>query len=207
VQHVVTDGGHDVKLTAKEFLLLEYLLQHRGRVLSRDILLEQVWGYRYTGGTRTVDVRRRLRGDSPSSTTQSRRSSVRIQADVAFRGFPHLGARRTSRSRSDGARVVLSAGLSAPESNARWLTRRGWRRKRCHAGAGDRRGLDSRPTRSRRLIRARIHLHRSGRTRGWRSAVSPEELPAIEPRQAHEVVQARREIGPGAGSTVNVDML
>ena len=59
----------NVTLTAKEFLLLEYLLQHRGRVLSRDILLEQVWGYRYTGGTRTVDVHvRRLREKLPLLT-------------------------------------------------------------------------------------------------------------------------------------------
>jgi DNA-binding response OmpR family regulator len=41
---------------------LQYLLEHRGRVLSRDLLLGDVWGYRYTGGTRTVDVHvRRLR--------------------------------------------------------------------------------------------------------------------------------------------------
>ena len=58
--------GADVTLTAKEFLLLEYLLQHRGRVLSRDLLLTDVWGYRYTGGTRTVDVHvRRLREKLP----------------------------------------------------------------------------------------------------------------------------------------------
>jgi DNA-binding response OmpR family regulator len=55
-RHTVVDGGQEVKLTAKEFLLLQYLLQHRGRVLSRDVLLGDVWGYRYTGGTRTVDV-------------------------------------------------------------------------------------------------------------------------------------------------------
>src|SRR5437763_1166925 len=48
-RHVVSAGGRDVTLTAKEFLLLEYLLQHRGRVLSRDVLLTDVWGYRYTG--------------------------------------------------------------------------------------------------------------------------------------------------------------
>ena len=57
-------------LTAKEFLLLEYLLQHRGRVLSRDLLLTDVWGYRYTGGTRTVDVHvRRLREKLPLLAT------------------------------------------------------------------------------------------------------------------------------------------
>ena len=66
-RHTVLDGGQEVKLTAKEFLLLQYLLQHRGRVLSRDVLLADVWGYRYTGGTRTVDVHvRRLREKLPS---------------------------------------------------------------------------------------------------------------------------------------------
>jgi DNA-binding response OmpR family regulator len=64
--HVVTDDGREVTLTAKEFLLLEYLLHHRGRVLSRDQLLTEVWGYQYTGGTRTVDVHvRRLREKIP----------------------------------------------------------------------------------------------------------------------------------------------
>jgi DNA-binding response OmpR family regulator len=56
----------EVKLTAKEFLLLQYLMQHRGRVLSRDLLLSDVWSYSYTGGTRTVDVHvRRLREKVP----------------------------------------------------------------------------------------------------------------------------------------------
>ena len=65
-RHTVSDDGRLVKLTAKEFLLLQYLLQHRGRVLSRDLLLGDVWGYRYTGGTRTVDVHvRRLREKLP----------------------------------------------------------------------------------------------------------------------------------------------
>ncbi len=65
-RHVVLDGDRDVKLTAKEFLLLEYFLRHKGRVLSRDLLLADVWGYRYTGGTRTVDVHvRRLREKLP----------------------------------------------------------------------------------------------------------------------------------------------
>ena len=61
-RQVVTVDGEDVRLTAKEFLLLQYLVQHQGRVLSRDLLLTDVWGYQYTGGTRTVDVHiRRLR--------------------------------------------------------------------------------------------------------------------------------------------------
>jgi DNA-binding response OmpR family regulator len=65
-RHVVTANGEEVRLTAKEFLLLRYFLEHRGRVLSRDLLLSDVWGYRYTGGTRTVDVHvRRLREKLP----------------------------------------------------------------------------------------------------------------------------------------------
>jgi two-component system alkaline phosphatase synthesis response regulator PhoP len=65
-RHVVTFDGSEIILTAKEFLLIKYLLEHRGRVLSRDILLSDVWGYSYTGGTRTVDVHiRRLREKLP----------------------------------------------------------------------------------------------------------------------------------------------
>ena len=66
-RHEVSEDGRPVKLTAKEFLLLKYLIEHAGRVLSRDLLLSDVWGYQYTGGTRTVDVHiRRLREKLPS---------------------------------------------------------------------------------------------------------------------------------------------
>jgi DNA-binding response OmpR family regulator len=66
-RHTVSAAGKGVVLTAKEFLLLEYLLKHKGRVLSRDVLLTDVWGYKYTGGTRTVDVHvRRLREKLPT---------------------------------------------------------------------------------------------------------------------------------------------
>ena len=65
-RHTVTDDGEQVRLTAKEFLLLQYLLEHRGRVLSRDRLLSDVWDYQYPGATRTVDVHvRRLREKLP----------------------------------------------------------------------------------------------------------------------------------------------
>jgi DNA-binding response OmpR family regulator len=65
-RHIVTDNGTPVRLTAKEFLLLRYFLEHRGRVLSRDLMLTDVWGYQYTGGSRTVDVHvRRLREKLP----------------------------------------------------------------------------------------------------------------------------------------------
>jgi len=53
-------------LTAKEFGLLDYLLQHPGRVLTRDVLLNAVWGYEYFGTTRTIDVHiRRLKQKIP----------------------------------------------------------------------------------------------------------------------------------------------
>jgi DNA-binding response OmpR family regulator len=55
-------GGRALDLTYKEFELLKYLAQHPGRVFSREQLLQEVWGYDYFGGTRTVDVHvRRLR--------------------------------------------------------------------------------------------------------------------------------------------------
>jgi DNA-binding response OmpR family regulator len=54
--------GRLLDLTYKEFELLKYLVQHPGRVFTRSQLLQEVWGYDYFGGTRTVDVHvRRLR--------------------------------------------------------------------------------------------------------------------------------------------------
>lgn len=65
-RHEVKVNGQDVTLTAKEFGLLDYLLQHPGRVLTREILLNAVWGYDYYGTTRTIDVHvRRLKQKIP----------------------------------------------------------------------------------------------------------------------------------------------
>ena len=52
----VTVDGEPVELTAKEFDLLAWLLEHAGIVFSREQLLDRVWGMAYHGGTRTVDV-------------------------------------------------------------------------------------------------------------------------------------------------------
>lgn len=58
---VITDGA-DVRLTRKEFALLEHLIKNSGRVATRQQLLDNVWGYSYFGDTRTLDVHiRRLR--------------------------------------------------------------------------------------------------------------------------------------------------
>ncbi|MGC4098903.1 MAG: response regulator transcription factor [Nitrospira sp.] len=66
VRHEVSLGTQEVPLTAKEFGLLEHLLRHRGRVLTREVLLNAVWGYDYYGTTRTVDVHvRRLKQKLP----------------------------------------------------------------------------------------------------------------------------------------------
>jgi len=60
--HEVFVDGKPVQLTAKEFALLAYLCERRGKVLSREHLLARVWGNRYEGGPRTVDIHvRRLR--------------------------------------------------------------------------------------------------------------------------------------------------
>jgi two-component system alkaline phosphatase synthesis response regulator PhoP len=66
IRHEVSIGGHEVMLTAKEFGLLEQLLHNQGRVQTRDVLLNAVWGYDYHGTTRTVDVHiRRLKQKIP----------------------------------------------------------------------------------------------------------------------------------------------
>jgi len=55
-KHEVSKDGKKLELTLKEFELLRILAQNRGKVLSRNLLLDEVWGYDYFGETRTVDV-------------------------------------------------------------------------------------------------------------------------------------------------------
>ncbi|MBX7184200.1 MAG: response regulator transcription factor [Vicinamibacteria bacterium] len=75
-RHTVTEQGKIVHLTAKEFSLLVALADARGRVLSRERLLEDIWGYSYIEGMRTIDVHvRRLREKLP--TIASRIASVK----------------------------------------------------------------------------------------------------------------------------------
>jgi two-component system alkaline phosphatase synthesis response regulator PhoP len=57
--HTVHVEGREVALTQKEFEVLCLLLRSRGRVLSRETLIQQVWGYAFTGESRTVDVHMR----------------------------------------------------------------------------------------------------------------------------------------------------
>ncbi|MEG2983263.1 MAG: winged helix-turn-helix domain-containing protein [Paraclostridium sp.] len=55
-KHEVLKGEEKIDLTLKEFELLRLLLQNKGKVLSRNYLLDKIWGYEYYGETRTVDV-------------------------------------------------------------------------------------------------------------------------------------------------------
>lgn len=55
-KHEVVKNNKKIDLTLKEFELLEVLIKNKGRVMTRDFLLDKVWGYEYIGETRTVDV-------------------------------------------------------------------------------------------------------------------------------------------------------
>lgn len=64
-------GSEKIDLTLKEFELLKLLIENKGKVLSRNYLLDKIWGYEYYGETRTVDVhirylRKKIEGNSPS---------------------------------------------------------------------------------------------------------------------------------------------
>jgi two-component system response regulator RegX3 len=73
-RHEVTVRGQPVSLPLKEFHLLELLLENAGRVLTREALIDQVWGRDYVGDTKTLDVHiKRLRGkieDDPTRPTR-----------------------------------------------------------------------------------------------------------------------------------------
>jgi DNA-binding winged helix-turn-helix (wHTH) protein len=86
--HEVSVEGRRVTLTAKEFALLAFLAANRGRVFSRETLLARVWGSRYEGGARTVDIHvRRLRakvGDAlPLETLRGAGYKLRAPNDPA----------------------------------------------------------------------------------------------------------------------------
>jgi DNA-binding response OmpR family regulator len=79
----VTVAGEPIELTGKEFDLLAYLLENAGIVVSRDQLLDRVWGMSYAGGTRTVDVH----------VAQLRRKLGRPEAIRTFRGSGYKAVR------------------------------------------------------------------------------------------------------------------
>jgi len=69
--YIIKKNGEEVDLTRREFDLFYYLAQHRGQVLTRENLLQTVWGYDYFGDVRTVDVTvRRLREKVETNSSQ-----------------------------------------------------------------------------------------------------------------------------------------
>jgi DNA-binding response OmpR family regulator len=72
-RRTVTVGGRQIQLAPKEYDLLVVLAWDRGRAFGREMLLERIWGYDYTGGTRTVDVHvGRLRSKIEADPAQPR---------------------------------------------------------------------------------------------------------------------------------------
>ena len=92
--------GRPLDLTYKEFELLKYLVQHPGRVFTRAHLLQEVWGYDYYGGTRTVDVHvRRLR----AKLGPEHESLIGTVRNVGYRFDPPKEQRRPAEDRSSAA--------------------------------------------------------------------------------------------------------
>jgi two-component system alkaline phosphatase synthesis response regulator PhoP len=78
----VTVEGKVIELTFKEYELLKLMASHRGRVYTRDALLNKIWGYDYFGGDRTVDVHvRRLR----SKIEDSKHSFIETVRNIGYR--------------------------------------------------------------------------------------------------------------------------
>ena len=135
--------GRPLDLTYKEFELLKFLAQHPGRVFTRDQLLQEVWGYDYFGGTRTVDVHvRRLRAKL-GAEHESMIGTVR-KVGYKFVQQPPAdataaAARPADRRASVDAELVLTRVRAARPGRdartrptvvgARWPPRRGGRRR------------------------------------------------------------------------------
>jgi DNA-binding response OmpR family regulator len=105
-------NGRSLDLTFKEFELLKFLAQHPGRVFSRAQLLQEVWGYDYFGGTRTVDVHvRRLRAKL-GAENEALIGTVR---NVGYRFVPA----KTSSLGSDGTEAQGAAGDESQDGTQR----------------------------------------------------------------------------------------
>src|SRR5258708_2107270 len=105
--------GRALDLTFKEFELLKFLAQHPGRVFTRAHLLQEVWGYDYFGGTRTVDVHvRRLR----AKLGAEHEALIGTVRNVGYRFVPAKGEEGTRDGRDRDARAVAvtDRGLGAP---------------------------------------------------------------------------------------------
>ncbi|GAB3681850.1 winged helix-turn-helix transcriptional regulator [Angustibacter aerolatus] len=91
--------GRSLDLTYKEFELLKFLAQHPGRVFTRAQLLQEVWGYDYYGGTRTVDVHvRRLRAKLGAEFEQQIGTVRNVGYRFVAPGREGVGARESQRT-------------------------------------------------------------------------------------------------------------
>ena len=107
--------GRVLDLTFKEFELLKFLAQHPGRVFTRAQLLQEVWGYDYFGGTRTVDVHvRRLR----AKLGPEHEALIGTVRNVGYRFVPVKGE-RAERGGEDRARSASAALAPARDSATR----------------------------------------------------------------------------------------
>jgi DNA-binding response OmpR family regulator len=110
--------GRVLDLTFKEFELLKFLAQHPGRVFTRAHLLQEVWGYDYFGGTRTVDVHvRRLR----AKLGTEHEALIGTVRNVGYRFVPHKAAGEDSRRapvRDAGAGPGDQAAAARPAGEA-----------------------------------------------------------------------------------------
>ena len=84
----VRRGGNAVEMTARELQLLQYLARHDGRVVTRQMILDTVWGANYFGTERTVDnfitrLRQKLDGDDPQHFFTVRGIGYRFRAEAA----------------------------------------------------------------------------------------------------------------------------
>lgn len=98
VERSVSRGGRTVTLTTREFGLLEYLLLHRGRPVSRATLLSEVWNMSETAGTNVVDVyinylRRKLQGDAGCGDAEKTNLIQTVRGLGYMIGAPNASAR------------------------------------------------------------------------------------------------------------------
>ena len=104
--HTALLKGRPLQLTHKEFELLKYLAQHPGRVFTRAHLLQEVWGYNFFGGTRTVDVHvRQLRAKLGPQCEQ-------LIGTVRHVGYKFVRPARVEPSRPDSHQPGQGAGIT-----------------------------------------------------------------------------------------------
>ena len=107
--YVAKIRGRILDLTFKEFELLKFLAQHPGRVFTRAVLLQEVWGYDFFGGTRTVDVHvRRLR----AKLGPEHESLIGTVRNVGYRFVPQRPDDQTRATLTEDAYIDLDLASS-----------------------------------------------------------------------------------------------